>query len=55
VLITPREYEAQGRFTLTAGDHKLTLRGGNVKIRKLVVTNDFSFVPKGRLNTLYLY
>jgi len=55
VPITPREYEAQGRFTLTAGDHKLTLRGGNVKIRKLVVTNDFSFVPKGRLNTLYLY
>jgi len=54
-VVTPREYDVQGRFKLTAGKHTFKMRGSNLFIRKLVITNDFGFVPKGDLNTLYYY
>jgi hypothetical protein len=36
-----------------AGRHELKFSGGDFTIEKTIVTNDLSFKPKGKLNTLF--
>jgi hypothetical protein len=38
---------------VAAGKHKLKLSGGDFTIEKTMVTNDLSFKPEGKLNTLF--
>ena len=53
--ILVRPYPKQGRFAIAAGKHTLTLKGSGLFLGGLVITNDHSFRPEGKVGTLYLY
>jgi hypothetical protein len=47
--------EQQGRFALGSGKHQLTFRARGVSISRLLISNNLSLRPEGKLNTLFLY